>query len=254
VPNTAKAPAATNDVTDQNLLIAKKKKKTATTTKSGTPTADQTSVQPASAVPGQDGSNTATPTTTKAQSSPGGTTIGSSTDDALLKKKRQAAQTDRAATTAIASPPSSSASKPAATSSNIAAGVTNTAGASPSPVPEQTSAIPNAGATAQKVPPKSKIKTAATDPSVAGNTCKIRSFLVNDYGKDGPTKDAKDLLDKDIADWTKTNNIKDFKVGPKSVSCYQFLNFGVFDEWTCTAQAKVCWQGPPTSLPESASQ
>jgi hypothetical protein len=249
---TAKAPAATNDMTDQNLLVAKKKKKTATTTKSLTPTADQTSAQPPSTIPGQDGSNAAAPT--KAQPSPDGTTIGSSTDDAILKKKKKAALTDKAATTTIVSPPSSSASKPAATGATSATGATNSASAPAIPVPEQTSAIPNTGTAAQKVPTKSKIRTAATDPSVAGSTCKTRSFLVNDYGKDGPTKDAKDLLDKDIADWTKANNIKDFKVGPKSVSCYQFLNFGVFDEWTCTAQAKVCWQGPPTSLPESASQ
>ena len=30
--------------------------------------------------------------------------------------------------------------------------------------------------------------------------CQRLAFSVNDYGKDGPTKDAKDLLDKYIVD------------------------------------------------------
>jgi hypothetical protein len=76
-------------------------------------------------------------------------------------------------------------------------------------------------------------------PAQAG--CKRMAFLVNDYGKDGPTKDAKSLLDKHISEWAAQQNIKDYSVGTKSVSCYQFLNFIVFDEHTCTASANVCW-------------
>ncbi len=92
-------------------------------------------------------------------------------------------------------------------------------------------------------------KTARKAASVSPDTppggptgCRTRSFLVNDYGKDGPTADAKRLLDADIASWAKANNLANIKVGPKSVTCEQFLNFIVFDEWTCTASAKVCWQ------------
>jgi len=82
----------------------------------------------------------------------------------------------------------------------------------------------------------------AAAPPAPGSKCKTRSFLVNDYGKDGPTADAKRLLDQDIADWSKANNLTIVKIGTKTVECTQFLNFVVFDEWTCTASAKVCWQ------------
>jgi hypothetical protein len=85
------------------------------------------------------------------------------------------------------------------------------------------------------------LSAAAPLPAEAG--CKRMAFLVNDYGKDGPTKDAKSLLDKHITEWAAQQGIKDYSVGTKSVSCYQFLNFIVFDEHTCTASANVCW-GP----------
>jgi hypothetical protein len=42
-------------------------------------------------------------------------------------------------------------------------------------------------------------------PAVAG--CKRMGFLVNDYGKDGPTNDAKSLLDKHIATWAAEQGI-----------------------------------------------
>ena len=73
--------------------------------------------------------------------------------------------------------------------------------------------------------------------------CTEFSFSVNDYGKDGPTRDAKLLLDKWIADWAQRVSLKKYKVGTKSVSCELFLNFVVFDEHTCKATAKVCWSG-----------
>ena len=79
--------------------------------------------------------------------------------------------------------------------------------------------------------------------------CKKLSFSVNDYGKDGPTKDAKNLLDKHIADWTKANGIKGHTVGKKDVSCELFLDFIVFDEHTCKATALVCWPGPDPTAP-----
>ena len=83
----------------------------------------------------------------------------------------------------------------------------------------------------------------ATVPANAA--CTEFSFSVNDYGKDGPTRDAKLLLDKWIADWAQRVNLKKYKVGKKSVSCELFLNFIVFDEHTCKATAKVCWTGVP---------
>jgi hypothetical protein len=71
--------------------------------------------------------------------------------------------------------------------------------------------------------------------------CTRLAFSVNDYGKDGPTKDAKGLLDKYIADWAKTKGIKSYTVGKKDVSCELYLNLIVVDEHTCKASALVCW-------------
>lgn len=76
-------------------------------------------------------------------------------------------------------------------------------------------------------------------PAVAG--CKRMGFLVNDYGKDGPTKDAKSLLDKHIAQWAAEQGIEKYTVGKKDVKCDLFLNLIVVDEHTCTASATVCW-------------
>ena len=87
---------------------------------------------------------------------------------------------------------------------------------------------------------------AVSDPnapvSAATPGCRTRSFLVNDYGKDGPTADAKRLLEADIAEWTKANNLQNIKISARDVQCEQFLNFIVFDEWTCTASAQICWK------------
>ena len=71
--------------------------------------------------------------------------------------------------------------------------------------------------------------------------CTRLAFSVNDYGKDGPTRDAQKLLDKYIADWAKAKGITTYTTGKKDVSCELFLNFVVFDEHTCKASALVCW-------------
>jgi hypothetical protein len=86
--------------------------------------------------------------------------------------------------------------------------------------------------------------------------CTRLAFSVNDYGKEGPTKDANKLLDKYIVDWTKSKGIKAHTVSKRDVSCELFLNFVVFDEHTCTASALVCWQGPPATKanPEAPSK
>lgn len=81
----------------------------------------------------------------------------------------------------------------------------------------------------------------------AGETfakCTRLAFSVNDYGKEGPTKDAKALLDKHIANFAAERGIKKYSVGTKDVTCELFLDFIVFDEYTCKATASVCWDGP----------
>jgi hypothetical protein len=88
----------------------------------------------------------------------------------------------------------------------------------------------------------------------ASAECKRYGFTVNDYGKDGPTKDAKSLLDKLIATKMSEQGVKDYKTGPKKVSCELFLNFIVFDEHTCTADATVCWGGTPLPSSEQAEE
>ena len=88
---------------------------------------------------------------------------------------------------------------------------------------------------------RSPLPPFACGATAADAKCQKLSFLVNDYGKDGPTNDAKNLLDKYIVNWTKEKGIKNYTVGKKDVSCELFLNFIVFDEHTCTASAMVCW-------------
>lgn len=76
---------------------------------------------------------------------------------------------------------------------------------------------------------------------VADAKCTKLAFSVNDYGKVGPTNDAKSLLDKYIAKWTADRGIKTYTTGKKDVTCELFLDFKVFDEYTCKAAATVCW-------------
>lgn len=71
--------------------------------------------------------------------------------------------------------------------------------------------------------------------------CKRFGFTVNDYGKEGPTNDAKNELDKFIAGWMNKNNIKHYRKTPKKVSCKLFLDVGLFDEYTCRADTTACW-------------
>jgi hypothetical protein len=90
----------------------------------------------------------------------------------------------------------------------------------------------------------------------ASAKCQRLGFLVNDYGKDGPTKDAMNLLDKYVVDWTKEKGIKKYTVGKKDVSCELFLNLLVVDEHTCKARVTVCWGdeavAPGTATPAAA--
>lgn len=75
----------------------------------------------------------------------------------------------------------------------------------------------------------------------ADAACKKFGFTVNDYGKEGPTNDAKNLLDKHISEWASQNGVANYQTGKKSVSCELFLDVILFDEYTCTASATVCW-------------
>jgi hypothetical protein len=90
----------------------------------------------------------------------------------------------------------------------------------------------------------SAVFAAALMATPAAAACKKLAFSVNDYGKEGPTKDALSLLDKHIAATMAKEGIKKYRVGKKSVDCKLFLDFIVFDEHTCTASANVCWAGP----------
>jgi hypothetical protein len=89
----------------------------------------------------------------------------------------------------------------------------------------------------------------------ASAACTRLSFSVNDYGKDGPTKDAKDLLDKYIVKKMTEKGIAKYTVGKKTVNCELFLDFIVFDEHTCTAEASVCWgdQAAPKAATSAAA-
>jgi len=86
----------------------------------------------------------------------------------------------------------------------------------------------------------------------ANAACTRLGFSVNDYGKDGPTRDAQSLLDKYIAKWTGEHGIAKYTTGKKDVSCELFLNFILFDEHTCKAEATVCWDGPAVQNGEQA--
>ncbi|MTD93969.1 hypothetical protein GIW81_06420 [Hyphomicrobium sp. xq] len=81
--------------------------------------------------------------------------------------------------------------------------------------------------------------TALSSPADAA--CKKFGFTVNDYGKEGPTNDAKNLLDKHISEWAAQNGVSAYQTGKKSVNCELFLDVVLFDEHTCTASATVCW-------------
>ncbi len=71
--------------------------------------------------------------------------------------------------------------------------------------------------------------------------CTRHAFSVNDYGIEVPRRDAQELLDKAIATWASERGITSYKVGEKTVTCEKFLDFIVFDEHTCRAEAQVCW-------------
>ncbi len=93
----------------------------------------------------------------------------------------------------------------------------------------------------------------AAAAGAADAKCTRLGFSVNDYGKDGPTNDAKALLDKYIAQWAAEKGIKSYQTGKKDVKCELFLDVGLFDEHTCRAEASVCWGDPKPAAPAAAA-
>ena len=81
--------------------------------------------------------------------------------------------------------------------------------------------------------------TVLTVPASA--ECKRLGFAVNDYGKEGPTRDAKRLLDDYIKRWAAEQGISQYRVGKKTVTCELFLGLIFFDGHTCKASATFCW-------------
>lgn len=71
--------------------------------------------------------------------------------------------------------------------------------------------------------------------------CQTLYASVNDYGKEGPARDAEKLLDEYIVKWTSEKGIKNYRKVPKDMKCELFLDFIVFDEYTCTVSADICW-------------
>ena len=83
--------------------------------------------------------------------------------------------------------------------------------------------------------------------------CTKLASSVNDYGKVGPAKDAQALLDKQIAENMAKRGVKTYNTGKKEVTCELFLDFGVFDEYTCKAAATVCWNEGGGTAPGGAN-
>lgn len=83
------------------------------------------------------------------------------------------------------------------------------------------------------------VTIASTNEAAA--KCKKFGYSVNDYGKEWPTRDAKNLLDKYIATWMKKNGIESYTTKPKTVECKLFLDVFIFDEYTCRADTTACW-------------
>jgi hypothetical protein len=81
----------------------------------------------------------------------------------------------------------------------------------------------------------------SVDPASAA--CTRLAFSVNDYGKEGPTEDAKRLLDKYIAKKMAERGVTKYTTGKKDVTCELFIDVLLFDEHTCKAEATVCWDG-----------
>ncbi len=79
-----------------------------------------------------------------------------------------------------------------------------------------------------------------TTPAAA-RTCEWHAFEVNDYGKEGPIRMARENLYKWVDNLKKEKRIKNVSVSERKPKCRLFLDFGIFDEHTCRIEAKICW-------------
>lgn len=93
----------------------------------------------------------------------------------------------------------------------------------------------------------------ATPIAAQARECKSMGFAVNDYGKEGPMRDALALLDVHIKKQMDERGVKKYTTGKKSVTCKLYLDLIVFDEYTCTAVANVCWGLGPVTTQSGAS-
>jgi hypothetical protein len=81
----------------------------------------------------------------------------------------------------------------------------------------------------------------AAAPAARAAECQLLASSVNDYGKDGPARDAQALLATHIQTFTAARGIKAYSSSTPSVSCKLYLDVGLFNEYTCRAEANVCW-------------
>jgi hypothetical protein len=97
------------------------------------------------------------------------------------------------------------------------------------------------------------ILSVASTAMPASAACTRLGFSVNDYGKEGPARDAKELLDKHIAKKMAERGVSKYTTGKKTVTCELFLDVILFDEYTCKAEATVCWGGSVPAKDETAA-
>jgi hypothetical protein len=69
-----------------------------------------------------------------------------------------------------------------------------------------------------------QVRCAGGTVTPADAACKKALVPRERFRQGRPTKDAKDLLDKYIADWTKEHGITKYTVGKKDVTCELYLN------------------------------
>lgn len=71
--------------------------------------------------------------------------------------------------------------------------------------------------------------------------CQRHAFIVNDFGKEGPIRMARENLYKFVEKLKKEKNIKHIRVKESKPSCFVYLDVGLFNEHTCRIEASMCW-------------
>ena len=75
----------------------------------------------------------------------------------------------------------------------------------------------------------------------ANAKCERHAFEVNDYGKEGPIRMARENLYKFVEKLKKEKGLKKVRVKESEPKCRLFLDFIVFDEHTCRIEANICY-------------